>query len=211
MVIVNRNENEKPLRKTRLDDCAHCGTEFKSEWRSGRDAWSKFCTRSCYNKNRAIEKFERPCGACGKITIGPRNKPFCGVKCGREMVQVKYSDNEIIYLASINPGYGFSNFRRTVYSTKSKNPEPRILDIFQRYKDETGVDLYGLIQDPSKMKRIPVHKYMQEYGNVPRGSGGGKGGSTGVHTIIRTNQKMTGRFVKSDKHLEFNWGSVEQI
>jgi hypothetical protein len=124
-------------------------------------------------------------------------------------LSVKYTDNEIIYLASMNPGFGFTNFKKQLYSGHHVAGETRIFAVFENWEAESGVNLFNELQDPSKMIKVPVDKYLLKYGNIPRGTGGGRGASRGVHETIRRKSK-TSRTVKTDKHLEFNWGTIER-
>src|SRR5690625_3910063 len=45
--------------------CESCGNEFESKWRSKRDGWVRFCSRSCIGKSQRRGSYES-CKQCDK-------------------------------------------------------------------------------------------------------------------------------------------------
>ena len=197
-------------RKRTTKECAFCKKPFQAEYRSDR-GWQKYCNRECYygTKNRAVKKIII-CPGCNTEFLGKENRVFCSTECNtKKFVAVKYTDNELIYLASLNPGFGFTQFHRELYAGNNSKVIPRLFEIFENWESQTGIDLFDTLQDPSKMIKMPVDKYFLKYGHIPSGTGGGRGASRGVHETIRRKSK-TSRRVKTDKHLDFNWGTVKR-
>ena len=119
------------------------------------------------------------------------------------MQHTKWTDIEIIYLASINPGYGFRKFCLKLYpgGSVSSKFQMRILDALQQFRKDTGNDFYALIQEPSLMETLRFDQYVERYGiySVPAHQGR-KG------TKARTGTGTSTAKVRTAKNLIFNWG-----
>jgi transposase-like protein len=95
-------------------------------------------------------------------------------------VNTKYSDEELIELIILNPGFGLERMLRVLYpkSKSVRNQRFRVTMLLNDYKDFTGEDLYEFIQDPSFSRWVSEHEYKEITGNsrVPKGSGRATGG-----------------------------------
>ena len=95
-------------------------------------------------------------------------------------VNTKYSDEEIIELIVLNPGFGLDRMVKILYP-KAKNIGEirfRITELLNEFKEFTGEDLYGLIQSPDFSTLVTESEYMEITGQsrVPRGHGRATGG-----------------------------------
>jgi len=95
----------------------------------------------------------------------------------------KYSDEEIIALVRQNPGFGMQRFVNAIYPRKKRSTHGsrvryRITMLLNEYRDETGEDLYDLLQDPSYCKLVSEREWKQITGEryVPRGHARSEGG-----------------------------------
>ena len=61
--------------------------------------------------------------------------------------------DKVITLAKLNPGYGFSRFVKMVSPKENKQ---RIFDILEVHKQETGEDLYSILQDNTYSKNVSL-------------------------------------------------------
>ena len=88
-------------------------------------------------------------------------------------IRQKYSDEELIELALLNPGYGFKRFVQLLSIS-----EPFVLELFTQWKEHFGEDIFGLIQDESYTQMVSQKEYKKITGlsRVPRGSGRAEGG-----------------------------------
>ncbi len=89
-----------------------------------------------------------------------------------------FHPDDIIRLARANRGYGFRRFLKELYGKKrgvamGGRRESQVLRLFDIHKQETGEDLFGILQDPSKTVMITRQEWMDVTGGAspPRGSG----------------------------------------
>ena len=118
----------------------------------------------------------------------------------------KWTDNEIIYLASINAGYGFKKFVRKLYSSaqkgRARDKSLDVLAVLKHFEERTGIDWYAELQNPEMMRDYRYHDYVEEFGKqaVPSYQGvKGKSRSSISRRIAK---------IRTDKHLNFNWGTL---
>ena len=182
-------------------DCEHCGKHATSTNNSQR-----FCSTKCQqaaSRKRNQTLTQRKCTLCGTRYRGAKGRRFCSSACANVVQHTKWTDVEIIYLASINPGYGFRKFCSKLHpsSGTSDKFQMRILDALQQFKKDTGNDFYALIQDPSLMETLNFNQYVERYGiyHVPAHQGR-KGSKARTGTGVSTAK------VRTAKHLRFNWG-----
>ena len=90
----------------------------------------------------------------------------------------KYDPDDIIKLALANPGFGFRRFVKKIYAKGGPSSESVILRLFEIHKHETSVDLFGIIQDTSKIRMVTEKEYRRITGRdyVPKGYGRNTGG-----------------------------------
>lgn len=89
----------------------------------------------------------------------------------------------------------------------------RILGVCEYFKEETGIDLYAILQDPDHLQKISVSEYLQQTGatSLPQGQGVGNGNRTALKNYINgsMSQNTSQRQVRVDLR-EFNWGRLAQ-
>lgn len=117
-------------------------------------------------------------------------------------VTQKYSDEELIELAFINPGYGFDRFTKFLGVRRNF-----VMDLFLQFKEFTGgeEDPFGCLQDPSNHTLVSEHEYKQITGRkyMPRGMG--------RPTAKRAQGENKGKHLKIQlPPQEFNWGEYSQ-
>ena len=86
----------------------------------------------------------------------------------------KYSDEETITLANLNPGFGFRRFIDQLYPNTRKFSHYRykFTMLFSDYMELSGVDLLGQLEDPSFDEFVPYDDYVRITGKKPKSSGG---------------------------------------
>jgi len=95
-------------------------------------------------------------------------------------VVTRYSDEEIIELILLNPGFGLDRFLRILYP-KAKSVKPqrfRVTVLLNDYRDFTGEDLYDLLQDPKFSTLVSENEWKKITGKsrLPKGIGRSTGG-----------------------------------
>lgn len=118
----------------------------------------------------------------------------------------KYSDEELIDLVYLNPGYGLNRFIDLLGIRKNF-----FFDLSLDFKDftEGEIDLVSILQDESHGRMVSRNEYYEIIGNdrAPRGMGAGTGGRKPKPDRIGPQ----GRLLK-DVYLppqNFNWGSIK--
>ena len=120
----------------------------------------------------------------------------------------KYSDEEVIELAELNPGFGLRRFVKVLYP-KSKSPRDYEYDfamLFDEWKDFSGIDLLNHLEDKKYSKMVNGDEYLKITGKKYLPSGYGRSTSR----ISSTERKGTpGSGVKVPlKPQIFNWGNL---
>jgi hypothetical protein len=118
---------------------------------------------------------------------------------------MKYSDNEIIELICLNPGYGIDRFVNKIYPKRRSLEQSRyeLTMIMNDYLNNTGEDLFSELQDPEYIKWVTHHDFLKITGkNIPKGFGR-KGRSLGKSG----NKKSKASLVPLPPQ-EFNWGQI---
>lgn len=123
----------------------------------------------------------------------------------------KYTAEEIIELARLNPGFGLLRMLPELYPTqkgKQVNNRERITNdiilILQEHKEESGEDLFDLLQSTEFSTTVTEAEYLKRTGRkyLPKGRGRGTGSRLsrsqggGHHTFIELPPQ------------EFNWGEI---
>ena len=113
----------------------------------------------------------------------------------------KYSDEELIELAFLNPGYGFKRFT-TYLSVK----EDFVLQLFSELKEFTGgvEDPLATLQDPAFMVMVTRKEYQQITGRKYSPKGSGLSTSRNPGAAKGTNSKSVPLPPQ-----EFNWGPYQ--
>ena len=181
-------------------NCEMCGEEFVPVSVNNRFC-SAECRREWWNKNSTPPRLsKRKCLTCGATYMGRRGQKYCTLQCTPAHA-IKWKDNEVIYLASINAGYGFKRFVGKLYRSGDLTRQQfRFFGLFDEIKEETGVDLYGILQDPSKMGKVTSKRLYRTTRAYPDRT-------EEFAWAITASAREHGRKRKTDKHLNFNWGT----
>ena len=205
--MISTRKNDSSIVSKNTKECEMCGETFTPV-----SVRNRFCSAECRvewwtkNPNPEWRKLlsKRRCFACGITYMGRKGQKICSRECNNKAFRVsnfKWTDNEIIYLASINAGYGFRRFVRKLYlSGDLIKQQFRFSGIFEEIKEETGVDLYAILQDPSKMEKVTGRRLYRTTRAYPDRT-------EEFAWAITASAREHGRKRKTDKHLNFNWGT----
>ena len=111
----------------------------------------------------------------------------------------KYTDEELIELAFLNPGYGFKRF-----TERLGVGERFVLNLFIEFKEFTDgeEDPLATLQDPSFVSWVTKAEYKRVVGgNLPKGYSG-KGATGGSNKNLHARQALV-----PVPPINFNWGS----
>lgn len=113
----------------------------------------------------------------------------------------KYSDEQLIELATLNRGYGFNRFVQFLGISKNQ-----FFDLLVDFKEFIGEDLYEHLQDTSNHILVTEEHYMQITGNrqLPKGYGGGTGPRQ------RRKKKGQNQYKVPLPPQDFIWGEIER-
>mgnify|MGYP006191258071 CR=1 FL=1 len=83
----------------------------------------------------------------------------------------KYSDEDVITLAELNPGYGYTRFLKKLYPRRQRSETTWIFDLFQEFKEFSGIDLYEFLNDDSNVEFVSLKQYKEitGYKYAPQG------------------------------------------
>lgn len=134
-----------------------------------------------------------------------------GPRIGKELLQkFLYTDEEIIELIRINPGFGIDRFVKIIYPRKKSVSKMRYLItmLLNDHCSDTGEDLYELLQSPEYSTLVSESEYLRITGahNIPKGHGRRGGRNRGGGRINR-NVKHKGTMIPLPPQ-EFNWGEI---
>jgi len=124
----------------------------------------------------------------------------------------KYTEEEIIELARLNPGYGVRRMATKLYpkkNTESNEVASKITIILKENEEECGEDLFDSLQSIEYSKMVTENEYLRITGahNIPRGYGRRGGRNRGGKRINR-NVKHKDTMIPLPPQ-EFNWGAIE--
>jgi hypothetical protein len=118
----------------------------------------------------------------------------------------KYSDEELIQLASLNPGFGFREFMMELYpkGEKTSYRNSVVMQFLKENQGPNGTNLYADLQDPSHTSWVTKEKYKQVTGEkyLPQGYGS-RGSSGGKKAKLDSRQALVPLPPQ-----DFDWGDV---
>ena len=120
----------------------------------------------------------------------------------------KYSDEEVIELAELNPGFGLRRFVKVLYP-KAKSPrdyEYNFTMLFDDWKDFSGIDLLDHLEDKIYSKMVNGDEYLKITGKKYLPSGYGRS-SARTSSIERKGKPGLGVKVPLKPQV-FNWGNI---
>ena len=121
---------------------------------------------------------------------------------------MKYSDEELIRLVILNPGFGIDRFLKVIYPGSDADKRGRnryyLTQLLIEYKEEYDDDLYELIQSTEYSTTVTEAEYLRITGknSLPRGRGRGTGSRLsraqggGYHNFIELSPQ------------NFQWGEI---
>ena len=118
---------------------------------------------------------------------------------------MKYTDEELIQLISLNPGFGLNRMIKQILpdsdADKRRDIRYDIIQLLAEYKKEFGDDLYAEIQNPDFSTLVTGNEYLKITGkNIPKGHG-----SRGFRPKRDARQKITMIPLPPQ---EFDWGDI---
>ena len=121
------------------------------------DVASEETTTDETTRNSRLSK--RRCLTCREAYMGRKGQKYCSIQCTPPH-QLKWKDNEVIYLASIHAGYGLVDFAKTLYRSaeSDRSFQFRIFGILSDFKEQTGIDLYECLQQCTAETRMSKQK-----------------------------------------------------
>ena len=121
----------------------------------------------------------------------------------------KYSDEEIISLAELNPGYGLRRLINQLYPNVHKFSEYKyeFIMLFNDYNEFCGIDLIEQLEDQSYSKLVSGPEYLEITGEKQLPVGYGRG--TGGRKSKPDRKNPTASLIKVPlPPQEFNWGGL---
>ena len=121
----------------------------------------------------------------------------------------KFSEENIVDLAELNPGYGIKRFIKKLYphvkEKEIRRYEYEIIMLFSDLKDAFGIDLLNHLEDKKYSKLVNGDEYMRITGNksLPRGFGRS---SSRISSELRKGEPGEGIKLPLPPQ-NFNWGS----
>jgi len=189
---------ERTIVSKNTKNCDMCGETFTPVSDNNR-----FCVAECRVRWWANHRMKRRCLECGNLYMGLKGQKLCSLACSTSnlsQINTKWTENEIIYLASINEGYGFKRFVTALWSRDGTESGMVALSGFDSFKEKTGIDYYEILQDPSKMKKVTGSRLYRTTRAYPDRT-------EEFAWAITASAREKGRKRKTDKHLQFNWGT----
>jgi len=121
----------------------------------------------------------------------------------------KYTEEEIIRLATQNPCFGFVRFGKILYPAKkgefrTSSAAAEMISIFEEHKKETGIDLYDSLQSEEGLPKITEEEYIKITGkkNLSSGSGRTSGFRVtkgGAMRVLHPQEFLWGEIVPEDE------------
>lgn len=148
--------------------CHHCDKLLTNKQvkdrltKSRKPPTNMYCSRNCYEEYRG--RSQGNICACGDpMTYGASQ---CG-ECRANAVSKYFTNEEVLYLATINPGVGIREFTRNVIKRKDNDADLKnmemILAFLQFCSEEFGFDYVEWIDDPDKMVTYKLRDLPEEY------------------------------------------------
>ena len=115
---------------------------------------------------------------------------------------MKYTDDELIQLISLNPGFGLDRMIKQILpdsdADKRRDIRYDIIQLLAEYKKEFGDDLYAEIQNPDYSTRVTEAEYLRITGKKYLRKGLSRSQGGGNHTFIDLPPQI------------FDWGDISK-
>lgn len=189
----------------------------------------KYCSTKCQQRNINRKKYKLNCEVCNEEYISYKKSKTCSVFCShvyQSITQQLYTDEEIIQLAILNPGYGVKEFAKKVGSSLNARNMPyelqRLPYLFEQAKEELKLDLFAHLNNPDYMIEMRIDEWVAK--GKPR-AGTKHTGQQGprmnqrkfmgtYHRYEQSNFEFDRYDIRTHRIIkvfpEFNWGSIEQ-
>ena len=132
--------------------------------------------------------------------------PEINIEDTESQLLAKYSDDELILLASLNPGYGFRKFMMQLYPSgqKTSRRNASVMAFLKEIVDDEGKNYYEILQEPSKISWVTKSQYYRITGEKYLPSGyGSRGASGGKKANLDAGQSLVPLPPQ-----KFDWGDV---
>jgi hypothetical protein len=128
-----------------------------------------------------------------------------------DLLLSKYTEEEVIELARLNPGYGIRRMATELYpsvSTEANEVAGKITIILKAHEEECGENLFDSLQSVEYSKMVTENEYLRITGapNIPRGYGRRGGRNRGGGRINR-DVKHKDTMIPLPPQ-EFVWGDI---
>ena len=174
--------------------CAHCGTQVP---RSASN--QSYCSLACQQAGYKYPTQTKKCVVCNEsFETKNRSVATCSKLCAlvyNTVNQQIYTDKEIIHLALLNKGYGFTRF-----AEKVSTHEYRLMDLREFYQEETHLDLFSILQDPDGLIVMLKDEWIAQ-GKPPKPVGGGQRGNSKLngHNGRYTEKRMKETYARYEQ------------
>lgn len=121
----------------------------------------------------------------------------------------KYTEEEIIRLATQNPCFGFVRFGKILYPAKkgefrTSSAAAEMISIFEEHKKETGIDLYDSLQSEEGLPKVTEAEYKKITGKKYLSSGSGRTSGFrvtkgGAMRVLHPQEFLWGEIVPEDE------------
>lgn len=197
----------------------------------------KFCSVKCQRitieEKRKINrrKYEYNCEVCNEpYTTTNFKTKTCSSFCAsvfQSITQQLYTDEEIIHLAILNPGYGIRAFAKKVGSSLDRRYNmpfelQRVPYLFEQAKEELKLDLFAHLNNPDYMIEMRIDEWEAKgrprAGTAHTGQQGPRSNRREYMATYRRYEQSNFKFDRNDIRThrtvkvfpEFNWGSIEE-
>ena len=106
----------------------------------------RYCSTECQQANYKPRLKKKKCKVCNDRFETRNDSVTCSKFCAivyNTANRQKYTDKELIHLALLNKGYGFTRF-----AAKIGMDEKRLLELREFYQEEEKIDLFGCFTRP---------------------------------------------------------------
>jgi len=134
----------------------------------------RYCSTECQQASYKPRLKKKKCKVCNDRFETRNDSVTCSKFCAivyNTANRQKYTDKELIHLALLNKGYGFTRF-----CLKLGIDEKVLMGLREYHQEETKIDLFGILQDPDGLVIMRKDEWIAK-GKPPKPIGGGQRGT----------------------------------